>query len=279
MKEFLLSAVFSFVAASAQAAVVVPDGYGSLFAQAFDSVLGIKSVSADYPTKTLGVGLSSAGASLNAASSSSVGPSISASAHAYGQTSEHAAGAYGSLGYFFTIAGPADSVLVSILAKGGTTTAQSGTGTNTTGASISITGTINGDIFGSISASANQDQSFRIVQTVSLLTGTLYQVGLGVYAQADTSGGGGPYGSASSFSYVDPIFSIADGVSNPDAYAFTFSPGFSNGSVLSPVPLPNTVDLFGLGLLGLGLLGAMRNLMRERLVQNVVLDERTCMRA
>ena len=57
------------------------------------------------------------------------------------------------------------------------------------------------------------------------------------------------------FAWVDPYFTLAPGVANPQLYSFELSPGVGNSPA---TPLPATLPLFASGLGALGLLGWRR---------------------
>ena len=184
----------------------------------------------------------------------------------------------GTLTYYFEIQGPTNSsvaVDAKAVAKYSTTALPSGgnglgittlvvTQLDPLGDPVSPRTILDSKTFtiGSFSGpTAAQSDGFTENGTYSLLTNTIYQVGLQVViavgiANAGASDPSSPGGAATFLASLDPTFKIASGVADPGQYAFAFSNGI--GNTVSATPLPAAFPLFVTALGALGLFGARR---------------------
>ena len=278
-------------------AVTLPPGYGYVASQSAQTsvdagvhqqhdstTIGSDSASIATPGGTIGPGTASSSGFIAITPSPKISASTSVTfstpPSAYNTSDgNYGSNAYysGSLVYYFEIGGPTSSVAVNAKAVAAYSTSALPAGGNGIGAINFIVNQIDPLGYQSPTSIIRDSTTFAVGSysaataaksggfvengTYSLLTNTLYQVGLQVVFNSaivntgvsDPSSTGG---SATFLASLDPTFKVAPGVADPNGYSFVFSDGI--GNTVSSTPLPAALPLFATGLGALGLLGARR---------------------
>lgn len=108
---------------------------------------------------------------------------------------------------------------------------------------------------GSLASSADKEIDFN--QTFMLTTNYNYRVDLEAHVAGYSNGQWGG-GNIWTQAFVDPTFTLAPGIANPELYSFAFSEGIGNTPA---VPEPSTA-LFSLA--GLGVIALARRRQQQR---------------
>lgn len=176
-----------------------------------------------------------------------------------------------ALGYQFQVNGPAGTVPVIVNADGGITVSPFGEGNYSHAAleflvaapdfSIPIRKTVgltsNGTTFdiqvdGVSGPAGNFSNGFAISNPINVTTNQPYTVRMDFLVNSFLAyyPGTADISTHQIGAFLDPTFTLASSVLNPEQYSFSFSPGIGNGA---PVPLPSAMWLLLSGLIGGGM--------------------------